>query len=349
MKIQSSLVVLLFSVITAVSAASGEEANAPAKGEYSVLKKLTLGGDGGWDYLTFDSAGRRLYIARSDRVMVIDVDAEKLLGEIKDMKGVHGVALAPEFNQGFVSSGGDNTVRIFDLKTLKETGQVKAGAKPDAIIYEPVSKKVFAFNNGGTTATAIDATTAKELGEVELNGAPEFAVADGKGMVFVNLEDKSEVAVIDANTLKVLQHWPLAPGKTPTGLSMDTQHRRLFSGCRGSKTMEVMDADNGKIVASLPIGAGVDATAFDSETGNAFSSNGDGTLTVIHEDTPDTFRVVQTVTTQAGSRTMALDAKTHKLWLAAAEIKTEPAPAGAQGRPRRTVVPGTFALLIVGK
>jgi DNA-binding beta-propeller fold protein YncE len=342
-----TLKTIIFLAWLAFGVVCGAEPAAEAEGEHRILKTITLGGEGGWDYLTLDSAGRRLYIGRNDRVMVFDVDAEKLAGEIQNMQGVHGVALAPEFNRGFVSSGKDNTVRVFDLASLKETSQIKVGPKPDAIIYDPASKKIFSCNNGGTTVTVIDAAAGTVAAEIELNGAPEFAVADGKGTVFVNLEDKSEVAAIDSKELKVLQHWPLAPGKGPTGLSLDVKARRLFSGCRSSQTLEVMDAGNGKIIASLPIGAGVDATAFDAAAANAFSSNGDGTLTVIHEDSSGAFRVIQNAVTQPGARTMALDEKTHRIWLAVAEVKA--GPADEHGKARRVVVPGTFRLLVVGK
>ncbi|HLX64734.1 MAG TPA: YncE family protein [Planctomycetota bacterium] len=308
-----------------------------AADEYKVLKRIPLGGDGSWDYLTMDSAAHCVYIGRSDRVMVVDVDAEKLVGEVGGMNGVHGAAIVSELNKGFVTSGKDNTVRVFDLTTLKETSQIKATNKPDAIIYDPLSKKVFAFNNGGTTTTVIDPAEGKAVKELDLGGAPEFAVSDLKGKVFVNLEDKSEIAVIDAQKLTVEAHWSLEPGKKPTGLSMDLEHRRLFAGCNASKTLVVVNADSGHVLTSAPIGAGVDATAFDPDSQNAFASNGDGTLTVVHEENPDTFTVIQIVKTQAGSKTMTFDPKTHRIYLGAAE------------KNGRTVTPGTFALIVVGK
>ena len=338
--------ILLLAVLAAL--VSAEENPAPAGG-YKILKKIALGGDGFWDYLTIDSAAQKLYIGRSTRVMIVDMASEKLEAEIGGMTGVHGAAIVPDANRGFVTSGKDNTVRVFDLKTQKETDRLTAGKKPDAIIYDPFSKSVFAFNNGGTTVTIIDPATAKVTGEIELGGAPEFGVADGKGTVFVNLEDKSEIVVIDSKNMKVLNHWSLAPGEAPTGLSMDLEHRRLFSGCSGSKTMVVVDADSGKIVASLPIGVGVDATAFDKDSQNAFSSNRDGTLTVIHEDAPDAFHVIQNVQTQPGSKTMAFDPKSHTIWLAAAEMKDAPEGAAEQNRQRKIVAPGSFSVIVVGK
>ena len=299
-------------------------ADAPAS-PYKVLQTYVLGGEGSWDYVTVDSVSHKIYIGRADRVMIADTETGKLLGEMTGFTGVHGIAVIPELGRGYVSSGKDDTVRVVDLTTLKETGQIKAGKKPDAIIYDPFSKMVLCCNNGGTTATVVDPAKNVAVGDIELGGAPEFAVADGKGKVFINLEDKSEIVEVDVAGKKVTQHWPLAPGTEPTGLSMDIEHGRLFSGCRGSKTMEVVDAATGKVVASPAIGAGVDATAFDPQAQDAFSSNGqDGTLTVVHEDNPGAFTVTQTLTTVPNARTMALDPATHKLWLVAGTGRSGP-------------------------
>ena len=340
-----NLCVLLLSAVSVVSFA---EEPAPADG-YHVVKTIKLGGDGFWDYVLADSANRRLYIARSNRVTVVDMDSEKVVGEILNISGTHGVAVIPEFNRGYITSGKDNTVRVFDLKTLKQTDSLNGGKKPDAVVYDPFSKKVFAFNNSGTTATVIDAEKAVVAGEVELGGAPEFAAADGKGKLFVNLEDKSEIVAVDTATLKATAHWTLAPGAAPTGLALDAEHHRLFSGCNESKTMVVVDSESGKIVASLPIGAGVDAVVFDAASQNAFASNGDGTLTVVHEDDPATFKVAQTVTTAPGARTCTLDAKTHQIWLITAVLKPAPDDKVEQNRQHKVLDAGSFSIVIVGK
>jgi DNA-binding beta-propeller fold protein YncE len=237
-------------------AAQEKEQGLSDAGGYRVLKKEVIGGDGSWDYLTIDPDARRLYVSRETRVLVLDMDTCKVAKEITGTNGIHGVALAPELNRAFTSNGRDNTVTVLDLKTLEKVGEAKSGPKPDAIVFDAKSRRVFAFNNGGTTATAIEASTGKVVGSVELGGAPEFAVSDDKGRMYVNLEDKSEVAAFDTDKLEVLSRWPLAPGKAPTGLAMDLEHRRLFSGCRDSKTLVVLDADTGKIAASLPIGSG---------------------------------------------------------------------------------------------
>jgi YVTN family beta-propeller protein len=306
---------------------------------YRVIKRFTLGGDGGWDYLTLDGQARRLYIARANRVMVMDVDKGTLVGEVANTPGVHGVALVPELDHGYVSNGGDATVTVFDLKTLREITRIPVGKRPDAIIYDPASGRVFTFNAGSQDATAIDVKTDKVAGTIKLGGKPEFAVADGKGHVFVNIEDKSEVLDLDARELTVKHRWPLAPGKEPTGLAMDRAKRRLFASCHNEK-MVVMDAETGIVLATPPIGKGTDAAVFDADAGLAFSSNGDGTLTVVRESEPGKFTVVETVTTEAGARTMALDPKTHHLFLATAKAKP--------GQ-RRSFEPGSFVILEVGK
>jgi DNA-binding beta-propeller fold protein YncE len=340
---------LLACVVSGAALLAAQETEQPLAeaGEYRVLKKEVIGGDGSWDLLTIDPAARQLYISRETRVLVLDMDTCKVVKEIAGTNGVHGVAVAPEQNRAFITNGRDNTVTVLDLKTLEKVGEAKSGPKPDAIVFDGKSRRVFSFNNGGTTATAIDASTGKEVGSVELGGAPEFAVPDGKGRMYVNLEDKSEVVAFDTDKLEALSRWPLDPGKAPTGLALDSEHRRLFSGCRDTKTLVVLDADTGKVVTSLPIGSGEDAVVFDPATQTVFSSNGEGTLTVIHEDTPDNYRVVQTVATQAGARTMALDSKTHQIWLVAAE--TKPAPESEKNRRRRVVVPDTFTVLVVGR
>src|SRR6266542_189430 len=315
---------------------------------YHVAKTVKLGGEGGWDYLTVDSKGRRVYISRSTHVMVVDADSGAVVGDIPNTSGVHGIAIVPDMDKGFISDGRDGAVTIFDLKTLKALGTVPAGKNPDAIIYDPASKRVFAFNGTSKDTTAIDARTGTVAGTIPLGGKPEFAVADEKGHVFVNIEDKSEIVQLDSTKLAVETRWSIAPGSGPSGLAMDRKHRRLFSVC-SNKMMVVVNADNGKIVTTLATGAATDAAGFDPETGFAFSSNGEGTLTVIHEDSPDKFRVIENVPTMSRARTMALDMKTHQVYTVTAEFGTAPAPTAQQPRPRPPMVPGSFTLVILGR
>jgi DNA-binding beta-propeller fold protein YncE len=314
---------------------------------YHVVKTYKLGGQGGWDYLTLDSASRHLYISRSTRVMVIDADSGKSVGEIADTPGVHGIALVADLDKGFTSNGREGTVSIFDPKTLKTSGKVKVGENPDAIIYDSATKQVFTFNGRSHDSTALDAAKGSVSGTIKLDGRPEFAVSDGKGGIFVNIEDKNELTAIDAKGLTVKSTWPLAPCDGPSGLAMDREHRRLFSGC--DKLMAVVNADSGKVVSTLPICDGVDATAYDDGTHLAFASCHDGKLTVIHEDSPDKFSVVENVTTQEGARTMALDPKTHQVFTVTAKFGPPPAPTAQQPHPRPSVLPDSFVVLVVGK
>jgi len=302
---------------------------APAGSGYSIIKKIPIPGTGSWDYLSIDEAARRLYVSHGTQVEVIDIDALTVVGSIPNTPGVHGIAIAPEAGRGFVSDGQANTVTIFDLKTLKPIADGPTGRKPDAIIYDPATLRVFAFNGGSNSATVIDAASGKVAGTVDLGGGPEFAAADGAGFVFNNLEDESLVLKINSRELKVEQRWPTAPCASPSSMAMDRANRRLFLGCR-SKVMAVMNADTGQIITTLPIGDHVDATAFDSETKLIFNSNGEGTITVIHEDSPDKYSLVDTVTTLPRAKTMALDPKTHQLFLSTAEN-------------------GQFEVLVVGK
>ena len=285
---------------------------------YSVIKKIPIPGQGSWDYLSVDEAARRLYVSHGTQVEVIDIDSLAVVGNIPKTPGVHGIALAPELGRGFVSNGQTATVTIFDLKTLKPIADVATGQKPDAIIFDPATSRVFAFNGGGNSATAIDAASGKVAGTVNLDGGPEFAAADGNGYVFDNLEDESLVLKINSRELKVEQRWPTAPCASPSSMAMDRANRRLFLGCR-SKVMAVVDADSGKVITTLPIGDHVDATAFDPDTKLIFNSNGEGTITVIHQDSPDKYSVVETVKTAPKAKTMALDPKTHRLFLSTAE------------------------------
>jgi len=315
---------------------------------YHVSKKTVLGGEGGWDYLTVDSKARRVYISRGTRVMVIDADTAAVVGDIPNTNGVHGIAVVADMDKGFTSNGRDNAVTVFDLKTLKVLATVPVGKNPDAIIYDPSSKRVFTFNGASHDTTAIDAKTNTVAGTIALGGKPEFAVADEKGHIYVNVEDKNEIVQFDPSKLAVENHWSIARGEGPSGLAMDRKHRRLFSVC-GNKLMAVVNADNGKVITTLPIGAGTDAAGFDPETGFAFSSNGEGTLTVVHEDSAEKFTVVDNVPTQVRARTMALDLKTHQVFLVTAEFGPAPAATAQQPRPRAPMVAGTFTLLTLSR
>ena len=322
---------LLGITLTLGSVASGAD--------YKVVKTWKLGGDGGWDYLTADSAGHRLFIARATRVMVIDTESGKQVSEIPETAGVHGVALALDIGRGFTSNGREDTVSAFDLKSLAVEKKIKVGSGPDAILYDPFSKRVFTFNGKGHDTTAVDASKGEVVGKIELGGKPEFAATDEKGTVFVNIEDTSELLALDPQKLTVKSRWKLADCEEPTGLAIDRKNRRLFAGCGGNKKMAVIDADNGKAVASLVIGDGCDATGFDADRGLAFASAGDGTITVIEEDSGDKFSVAQMVTTQKGARTMALDAKTHQLFTVTANVTGT--------RQDRKIEPDSFVVLVV--
>ncbi|HET9839684.1 MAG TPA: c-type cytochrome [Candidatus Angelobacter sp.] len=337
---------ILSALVIAAAIAASAAAFSPVK--YEVKQKHVLGGEGGWDYLTFDPAGKRLFISRGTHVMVVDPAKGSVIGDIPDTTGVHGIALAQELGKGFTSNGRDNSVTVFDLKTLKTTNKIKIEAEnPDAILYDSASQRVFTFNGRSKNATVIDAAKDAVVATIPLDGKPEFAAADGKGMVFVNIEDKSELTQIDAKDAKVVKSWPLAPCEEPSGLAIDQKHHRLFSGC-GNKLMAVSDAETGKMITTVPIGEGVDANAFDPETQLAFSSNGrDGTLTVVHEDSPDKFTVLENAPTEKFARTMALNTTNHDVYLVTAEIEEQP-PAKEGERPRRTMKPGTFTLLVVG-
>ena len=315
---------------------------------YHLLHTYKLGGEGGWDYLKMDAASRHLFISRGTHVIVIDADSGAPVGDIPDTGGVHGIALAPELGRGFTSNGREGTVTIFDLKTLKPITKVKVGEGPDAILYDPVTKRVFTFNGRSHDSTAIDAAKGEVVGTIPLDGKPEFAVTDDSGELFVNLEDKSMIATINPAKLQVTARWPLAPCESPSGLALDGKNRRLFSGCE-NKVMAIVDADTGKVLTTLPIGRGVDATRFDSDSGLAFASCGEGVLTVIKEESPDKFSVLDTVTTQPGARTMALDSKTHNVYLVTAQFGPMPAPNPEQPRQRPPMVPDSFVVLVFGK
>jgi hypothetical protein len=314
---------------------------------HKVSGSIAMGGSGGWDYLTADSENRKLYVSHGTEVAVIDLDSEKVLGHISGMQRIHGIAIADDLGMGFISDGGSNQVVAFDLKTLDIKNKIKAGTNPDGIVYDGASKRVFAFNGRSQDATAIDAATGNVAGTIALGGKPEFPVSDGKGSVYDNIEDKSEIVRIDSKTLKVTATWPVAPCESPSGLAIDSSNRRLFAVC-DNKLMAVVDADSGKVVATPAIGEGPDAAAYDAGAKLAFSSNGEsGTLTVVKQLSADEYSVAENVTTAQGARTMALDEKTHKIYLATASFGPAPAATAANPHPRRSIQPGTFKLLVV--
>src|SRR3954451_7149908 len=308
---------------------------------YHLAGEIKVGGEGGWDYLTVDAAARRLYVSHATHVVVIDVDAGKVVGDIPDTPGVHGIAVAPELNRGFVSNGRSNNVTVFDLKTLKLLGQVATGENPDSIRYDATTGRVFTFNGRSKNSTVIDAKTSAVAGTIPLPGKPEFSVADGKGKVYVNIEDTNEIVEIDAAKATVTKKYSLSPCEEPSGLAIDTKGRHLFSVC-SNRLMAVSDPDTGKVVATPAIGAGSDGAAFDPGTGYAFSSNGDGTLTIVQQ-TGGKWDVLEKIATERGARTIAIDEKTHKIYLPTA--KTAPSASGG----RASYLPNTFKVLIVGK
>jgi YVTN family beta-propeller protein len=289
-----------------------------AQSGFRVIKKIPIPGEGSWDYLTVDAGARRLYVSHGTQVEVLDIDSGAIVGKISNTPGVHGIAIAPELHRGFVSNGHASTVTAFDTGTLKSIKEVPTGKKPDAIIYDPASSQVFAFNGGDNSATVINAADGKVEGTVDLGGGPEFAAADGKGYVFNNLEDESQIVKINSHARKVEQRWPTAPCSSPSSMAIDRGSRRLFVGCR-SKVMAVVNVDTGQVITTLPIGDHVDATAFDTDLKLIFNSNGEGTITVIRQNGPDNYSVVESVKTLPRAKTMALDPKTHRLFLSTSE------------------------------
>src|SRR5947199_1796078 len=337
----SLLVVIIFSTAAFLCAAT--PAPAPAGSGYHVIKTIPIGGEGGWDYVYVDSDARRVYVSRGTHVVVMDADTYAVVGDIPDTQGVHGIAIASDLGRGFTSNGRSNDVTILDLKTLKPIGNVKTDANPDAIVYDPVSKRVFTFNGRGKNTTAINAANGAVAGTLPLGGKPEFAAVDGKGSVFVNNEDTSEIIEINAQKITETHHWPLAPCKSASGLAMDTKNRRLYSVC-DDKVSVVVNADTGKVVATPEIGKGPDAAAFDAGSNEFFASCGEGVLTVVHQDSPDQYTVVENVATKRSARTMGLDLKTHNIFMPAADFDP-PAPGERRGKMK----PDSFVIVVVGK
>ena len=317
-----------------------------ADSPYRFFRAIPIGGDSGWDNLRIDEGARRLYVSHATRVVVVDIDRNAIVGEIEGTPGVHGIALAPELGRGFTSNGREGMAGIFDLGTLKTLAKVPTGANPDAILYVPGHREVYTFNGRAHSATAFAADTGDVVATIPLPGKPEFAAVDPQtGLIYDNLEDGNEVAVIDSGTRRVVSLWPIAPGESASGMAIDVAHHRLFLGCE-NRLMAVMDSTNGRIVATLPIGEGVDANAFDPGTQLAFSSNGSGTVTVVREVTPERFEVLQVLPTVRSARTMALDPKTHAIYLAAADLEPQAAQQPGEPRQRPKIVPGTFRIMV---
>jgi DNA-binding beta-propeller fold protein YncE len=331
-----------------ILAAAPVAAQSPPTGaSYHVARAIPIGGTGFWDYLTWDGPRQRLFLSHGTQIEVVDGRTGKVVGHIPDTPGVHGIALAQDLGRGFVSNGRDSSVTIFDLASLKPTGRVRVtGRNPDAILYDSVSRRVLTFNGGTANATALDAATGRVTGTVALGGKPEFAVADGRGGVYLNNEDTGEILRLDAASLTMRERWPMPGCEEPTGLALDRAHARLFSTCSNGR-MTVVDATTGRVVAVVPIGQGTDGCAFDPGTGLAFASNGEGTVTVVREVSPDSFTVAATVPTRRGARTVTLDPASHRVFTVTAELGPPPPATAEQPHPRPTVVPGSFTLLIL--
>jgi len=339
----------LFLMLGVLAAGVGlVDAQTPGSGGYKILQKVSLPGDGGFDFLMVDSDSRRVYITHNDSVQVLDADTLKLVGTIDNVPHPHGVVVLPELGKGYATSGEPGSVVVFDLKTLKHLSRIPDSPDADVIIYDKASGKVLTFDGDSKNATVIDPVTDKVVKTLDLGGSPEVAVADGKGHLFDNLESESQILKIDSKTMKILHRWPLAPGVSPSGLAMDAVNNRLFSGCH-NKQLVVMNAKNGKVIQTLPIGDHVDGTYFDPASATIFSSNGDGTLTVIHEDSPDKYTLVENVATEEGAKTLGFDSKTGRIFLSTAQREAAPTPTKEDPKPHRKIVPGTFHILVVGK
>jgi YVTN family beta-propeller protein len=314
--------------------------------QYQFLTQIPIGGEGGWDILTIDTTANRLYLSHATKVVVVDVGKNAVVGEISGTPGVHAFVAVPELQRGFSSNGKESKSSVVDLITLKTTSKIDTGSNPDAVVYEPRHGEVYVFNHTGNSVTVINAKAATASATIQLEGTPEFAAVDEKaGRIYCNIEDKSEVAVIDANKHEVIAHWSLAPGENPSGIALDARHHRLFSGCH-NKVMTMLDTETGKVIATVPIGAGVDGCAFDDSMQVAFASCGDGTTTIAREEGPDKLTLLQTLKTERGARTMALDPKSHRIFLPSAQFQPPPTPSPGASPGRPTVVPNTLKLLV---
>lgn len=346
-----TLVLAAAAPLAASALPAAAQGAAPAQGKaessWHVARRIAIPGEGFWDYLTVDTAHNRLFVSRGTHVAVVDLRRDTAAGDLPNTPGVHGIALAPALNRGFVSDGRDSTVMVFDLATLKELARANVGARnPDAIAYDPFTRRVFTMNGGSDNATALDATSNAVVGRVELGGRPEEVVSNGRGRLYINIESKGEVAEVDPRALRVLRRWSIAPCTEPSGLAMDVAHARLFSVC--DKVMAISDARAGRLLTTVPIGSGPDGAAFDPALGLAFSSNGrDGTITVVRQNGRAGYAVAATIPTQRSARTIALDPRTHRLYLSAAELEPAPAPTAAEPRPRPRMVPNSFTVLVV--
>lgn len=309
--------------------------------EYVVLKTIPVEGAGFWDYLTVEKSTQRLFISHGSQVDVLDLRSELRVGQIQNVPGVHGIALADDLKKGFITAGRLDSVVVFDLLTLEVIAKIPSGKKPDAIIYDPFSKRVFVFNASGKSVTAIDAGTNQVAGTIPLPGKPEYAVTDGKGKIYCNIEDKSTVVRFDAVTLKVEEEWPLAPGEAPTGLAIDLKNNRLFSACSESQQLVVMDASSGQVITSLPIGEDCDGVIFNPREKDVITSNGEGTLTFIHQSGKDQYKVTKTLGTRINARTITWNESNGKMYLPFGEI--------TEVNGKRSIVPGSFGIIVVGK
>jgi YVTN family beta-propeller protein len=319
-----------------------------AQDAYKFVREIQIGGEGGWDILTIDSAANRLYLSHATKVVVVDLNKNTVAGEIAETPGVHAFVAVPEFQHGFSSNGKENKSSVVDLATLKTISKIDTGQGPDAIAYEPKHHEVYIFNHTGNSATVIDAKEAKAVATIPLGGSPEFAVVDpAAGRVYCNIEDKSEVAVIDSAKHEVVAHWPLAPGEEPTGIALDSTHHRLFAACH-NKMLVMLDTETGKVVATVPIGAGTDGCAFDDATQLVFAACGDGATTIAKEESLEKLTAVQILKTERGARTMAIDPKPHRIYLPSAQFQPPPSPSPGASPARPTIVPNTLKLLVYG-